>query len=173
MALYVRTHPCGARSAKASLVLLEQTPYQASKGRHFTLFTVKLVRRTKCHQNTSKRPPIVPIFKTGSESHLLIFPGFPFRLAFSHKELMVPFEASLRLYCQNDEVSTDGTPSDVTRRGAQIPPRTSQQAASDVRSSSEPSAVFSTDQFQSVLHLIMTETVFWDPLRIEACGRSI
>ena len=33
-------------------------------------------------------------------------------------------------------------------------------------------AVFSTDSLLTVLQEIMTGTVFWDPLRDEACGRS-
>ena len=37
------------------------------------------------------------------------------------------FDAYVDIYCQNDEVSTDvhtGTPTDVTRKGRQIPPHT-------------------------------------------------
>ena len=34
-------------------------------------------------------------------------------------------------------------------------------------------AVFSTALVLAVLHLIMTETGLWDPLRMRACGRSI
>ena len=70
-------------------------------------FPVKLVKTAECHQFVSKRPVIVPICKTGPESHLLIFLGFANRPAFSHKELMVPFDRVHGKVCQNDEVSLD------------------------------------------------------------------
>ena len=46
--------------------------------RDLTTFLMKLVKTAKCHQNVSKRPPLVPIPKTGPESHLLKFLDFHF-----------------------------------------------------------------------------------------------
>ena len=43
------------------------------KGRDFSHISIKLVKRTECHQNMSIRPVIVPVSKTGLESRLLIF----------------------------------------------------------------------------------------------------
>ena len=56
-----------------------QNAHLRPKGRHFTLFTVKLVKTTKCHRNMSKRPVILPVSKNGPKSHLLKFSGFHFR----------------------------------------------------------------------------------------------
>ena len=55
----------------------------------------------------SKRPPIVPIFKNGSQKSPLDFLRFPHSGAFSHKELMGHFDPLTEVYCQNDEVSPD------------------------------------------------------------------
>ena len=65
-----------------------------------------LVKTAKCHQNMSKRPPIVPNSKNGPQKSPLEIPGISFSLAFSHKELMGVFCPDHGLYCQNDEVST-------------------------------------------------------------------
>ena len=67
-----------------------RTPPRA-KGRDSDLIPVKLVKTTKCHQNMSKRPIMLPIFQNGSQKSPLEIPGFPFWLAFSPKELMVLF----------------------------------------------------------------------------------
>ena len=61
-------------------------------GRDLTSFSIKLVKTAECHRNVSKRPVIVPIYQNGSQKSPLDFLGFPISLAFSHKELMVPFE---------------------------------------------------------------------------------
>ena len=60
-------------------------------GRDLTSFLVKLVEMTKCRQKSCKRPVIVPIFQNGSEKSPLEILRFPIYVAFSHKELMVPF----------------------------------------------------------------------------------
>ena len=46
--------------------------------RELRSFLGNLVKTAKCHQKCLKRPTIVPISKTGSRIHLLIFPGFRF-----------------------------------------------------------------------------------------------
>ena len=58
--------PSGARSAVLGL--------SSGKRRDSTSFPVKLVKTPKCRQKVSKRPVMLPILKTGSESHLLKFP---------------------------------------------------------------------------------------------------
>ena len=63
----------------------------AGKGRDSWTFPEKLVKTTKCHRRTSKRPVIVPIFQNASRKSPLEIPRFPFSAAFSHKELMVLF----------------------------------------------------------------------------------
>ena len=58
-----------------------QDPWNAHlrpKGRDLGHISVKLVKTVRCHQNMSKRPPLVPILKTRSKSHLLIFSDFRF-----------------------------------------------------------------------------------------------
>ena len=45
-------------------------------GRELTSFPGNLVKTSKCHQKTSKRPLIVPVSKTGSGIHLLKFSDF-------------------------------------------------------------------------------------------------
>ena len=50
----------------------------AAKGRHFSIFSIKLVKTPKCHRKVLKRPVIVPISKTASESQLLKFQDFQF-----------------------------------------------------------------------------------------------
>ena len=44
----------------------------------FRLILLKVSQTAKCHQNMTKRPPIVPISKTGTKSHLLNFLDFRF-----------------------------------------------------------------------------------------------
>ena len=60
----------------------------AGKGRDSGTFPGKLVKTTKCHQKSTKRPAIVPIFQNGLQKSPLDFPRFPYLAAFSHKELM-------------------------------------------------------------------------------------
>ena len=48
-----------------------------------------------------------PYIQNGPQKSPLEIPRFLFSVAFSHKELMVPFCRTQALYCQNDEVSTD------------------------------------------------------------------
>ena len=67
----------GARFAVQDL-----SPSKAASGpirRELVNISIKLVKTAECHQNIRKRPVIVPIFKTGSESHLLKFLEFCFR----------------------------------------------------------------------------------------------
>ena len=49
-----------------------------AKGRDSTSFLLNLVKRAECHQNMLIRPVIVPVSKTASEYHLLIFWDFRF-----------------------------------------------------------------------------------------------
>ena len=53
------------------------------------------------------RPAMLPISLLGSQSHLLIFLGFRYGPAFSHKELMVLKMTWPWVYCQKGEMSTD------------------------------------------------------------------
>ena len=73
------TTPAGpGRSLRALPV---QDPQNAALGpirRELTSFLKNIVKTAKCHQNMSKRPRLVPVSKTGSESHLLIFWEFGF-----------------------------------------------------------------------------------------------
>ena len=66
-------------------------PCSPGKGRDYGYISVKLVKTAKCHRKSRKRPPVVPIFQNGSKKSPLDFLGFPLLLAFSPKELMVPF----------------------------------------------------------------------------------
>ena len=122
-----------------------------SKGRDYGPEAGNLVKTTKCHRKVSKRPVIVPISQNGSEKSPLEILRFLFLVAFSHKELMVPFEASRRVYCQNDEVSTVCTCSNMTVSGSRsvrrYPHSRRQQAALCRLLLIWLSAVFSTDPF--------------------------
>ena len=66
-------------------------PASGPYGRDLTSFPVKLVKTRECHRNITKRPVIVPILRNGSGKSPLDFLRFLFSVAFSHKELMVPF----------------------------------------------------------------------------------
>ena len=90
--------------------------------RELTSISRKLVKTAKCQPNMSKRPVIVPIIQNGVQKSPLDFLGFLFSVAFSHKELMVPFERTLALYCQNDEVSPVCTRVFWDAKGSPIPP---------------------------------------------------
>ena len=73
--------PTPAGPGRSLWALPGNTPWNAHLGpirRDFTSFLIKLVKTAKCHQNSSKRPVIVPISKTGSRNHLLKFSGFRF-----------------------------------------------------------------------------------------------
>ena len=59
--------------------LSSQTAVQTSKTSENMIISAKLVKTAECHRNMSKRPSIVPISKTGSRNHLLIFLDFRFR----------------------------------------------------------------------------------------------
>ena len=82
----------------------------SGKGRDSRSILIKLVKTAKCHRKVFKRPVIVPNLQNGLKKSPLDFPGFPFYVAFSHKELMGLFRPYGLLYCQNDEVSTVCTP---------------------------------------------------------------
>ena len=76
------THPCGARSVSPWEPSLVQDPQNAASwpiGTRFQVISRNIVKTGKCHREVCKRPVIVPISKTSSKSHLLIFPGFTFR----------------------------------------------------------------------------------------------
>ena len=71
-----------------------------------------------------------PYLQNGPRKSPLDFLRIPFFVAFSHKELMGLFWPYLMQKCQNDEVSPECTPMDVTRRGRQIPPLVAQTSCS-------------------------------------------
>ena len=93
--------PCtGARPAPAPTLRARSAPCRdlpgagpspRAKGRELRSFPRKLVKTAKCHQKTSKRPTLVPIFQNGSQKSPLDFLRFPILAAFSHKELIGPF----------------------------------------------------------------------------------
>ena len=100
-----------------------------------------------------------PYFQNGLQKSALGILRFTFSVAFSHKELMGHFEVYLGLYCQNDEVSTDGT-----RRGRDRYPHGPREPARFcgpllICPWRGILAVFSTTLFLTVLQGIMTETV--------------
>ena len=161
----------GRAPAVPSLVL---GPYcrLTAKGRDLTSFSIKLVKTAECHQNVTKRPVLVPIFQNGSQMSPLEILRFPFWLAFSHKELMGRFDANSGLSVKMTKCRQCAHPRYRHAKGSQIPPLS--RAASCLCGTAPHllSAVFSTVQELATLHLIMTETGIWDPLRHEACGRS-
>ena len=70
--------PCGPGRSPAGPSLGDTLGYAHLRPneRELTSFTRNLVKTAKCQQNMSKRPVIVPIFKTATKSHLLKFPDF-------------------------------------------------------------------------------------------------
>ena len=70
------TTPCGRARFAGYGPLPGQKAASGPIGRELVNISVKLVKRAKCHRNISKRPVIVPISKTGSRNHLLIFSDF-------------------------------------------------------------------------------------------------
>ena len=74
-----QTHPAGPVSHPvASLVWDPQNAASWPIGRDSATFLRNLVKTAECHLKMSKRPVIVPVYKTASESHLLIFSDFRF-----------------------------------------------------------------------------------------------
>ena len=72
------THPSGPVGPTRGPSLVEDwapraNPASGLIGRDLGQYSVKLVKTWKCHQKVCKRPPIVPIYKTGSKCHLLKF----------------------------------------------------------------------------------------------------
>ena len=70
--------PCGpgrspCRCPPWDMPLLGQMAASGPIRRELRYISVKLVKTTECHRNMCKRPVIVPISKTGTKSHLLIF----------------------------------------------------------------------------------------------------
>ena len=104
----VQDHPCGARSvAQApSLSWTLKCRLWANKARFHLIFY-------KVSQNGGVSPVYVekachsPCFQNGCQSSPLGILRFPFRLAFSHKELMGHIRPWARVNGQNDEVSPD------------------------------------------------------------------
>ena len=85
--LRARSVPCGTLPVPGP----RRMPPPGHIGRDYGHISIKLVKTVKCHQKVCKRPAIVPIFKNGSRKSPLDFLRFPDLVAFSHKELMVPF----------------------------------------------------------------------------------
>ena len=64
--------PCGpGRVCDPPCLQDPQNAHLGPIGRDFINISVKLVKTAKCHRFSSKRPPVVPISKTGSKSQLL------------------------------------------------------------------------------------------------------
>ena len=135
--------------------------------------SIKLVKTAKCHQNSSKRPVIVPIFKNGLGKSPLEFLGFLFWPAFSPKELMGHFDAQLRIIVKTTKCRRVVHTQIGVAKGSHIPPRDHAASCSCGPAPHVLSAVFSTDPFLTVLHLIMTETGSETRVSNEACGRLI
>ena len=68
------TTPCGRARAPAGPWW--EGGLLAAKGRDLTSYLRNLVKTSECHRKVLKRPVIVPISKTGSIIHLLIFWDF-------------------------------------------------------------------------------------------------
>ena len=95
----------------------------------FLLISYKVSQNGGVSPNYVEKAYVSPYFQNGAQKSPLDFLGFPFPVAFSHKELMGGFERYLGVYCQNDEVSPVCTPWSSTRRGRQYPQKSPQQAA--------------------------------------------
>ena len=85
----------------------------------------------KVSQNRIVSPEFVekachsPYSQNGSGKSALDFLGFPYSTAFSHKELMGHFRPYTHVYCQNDEVSPECTPSLYAKWSSDTPSATS------------------------------------------------
>ena len=82
------TTPGPCRALRARFAVPGPLPASWPIRRDSTSIPIKLVKTTKCHRKASKRPPVVPNSQNGSQKSPLEILGFPFSLAFSHKELM-------------------------------------------------------------------------------------
>ena len=71
---------------------------------------MKLSKNSEVSPKKSEKACHSPYFQKGVEKSPLDFLRFPFSVAFSRKELMVPFWRCLSVLCQNDEVSLMCTP---------------------------------------------------------------
>ena len=86
-----------------------------------------------------------PYIQNGVQNSPLEILRFPILLAFSPKELMVPFMRYRAVLCQNDEVSPDVHTMSARERVADTPTMSVQQAALTDIAPHLLSAVFSTN----------------------------
>ena len=117
-------HPCGARSAlQASLSPPRADAASWPIRARFRLSYTKVSQNDEVSTKSTHKACHSPHFQNGLRNSPLEILRFPYFAAFSHKELMVPFERQVEVYCQNDEVSPGCTLPCHARRGRQIPPR--------------------------------------------------
>ena len=83
-------------------------------GARFHLISYKLSENGVVSPKSVEKACVSPYFQNGVQKSPLNILRFPFSLAFSHKELLVPFLTRRHVYCQNDEVSP-GCTHHVTR----------------------------------------------------------
>ena len=89
---YARTHPCGARSALwASLVLPGPVAASWPIRARFDLNSHVYCQNDEVSPKSVHKAYRSPYFQNGLQISPLDFLGFPYLLAFSPKELMVPF----------------------------------------------------------------------------------
>ena len=91
--------PCTSSSKPASWPI----------GARFEVISCKVSQNHEVSPKSVHKACHTPYSQNGLQKSPLGFLRIPYSLAFSHKELMVPFWAYLRLYGQNDEVSTECT----------------------------------------------------------------
>ena len=120
-----QTHPAGPVGASGpSLVWDPDCRLSANRAR-FQLLFYKVSQNGQVSLKYVHKASHSPYFQNASQKSPLGILRFPFLTAFSHKELMAHFDPYPRLYGQNDEVSTDGTPrgrSDTpTVNGSKLP----------------------------------------------------
>ena len=76
-----------------------------AKGARFHLISHKVSQKARVSPKYVEKACHSPYLQNGLQKSPLDFLRFRFSLAFSHKELMVPFLTYAGVYCQNDEVS--------------------------------------------------------------------
>ena len=121
------TTPCGRARFAGWALKPASWPIRA----RLTSYFYKVSQNSEVSPKYVNKASLSPYIQNGSQKSPLGILGFPYSLAFSHKELMTLFWAYGQLYCQNDEVSP-GCTHHVTRKGRPDTPRSTRDKLATV-----------------------------------------
>ena len=144
------TTPCGRARSAVQHALPGPVPASWPIRARFHHIYSKVSQNDEVSIKYPEKASHSPYSQKGLEKSPLEIPGFPFSLAFSHKELMVPKERYLIVLCQNDEVSTECTPECHAKWSPDTPTDHASKLAPVIRSSSGSARYSQRPQFWAV-----------------------